>query len=119
MSSQADPSARDAPLGWGLIGCGGAGRGPATSLDKLYYKGAKRYPSQDKLNKAIETLKKAVASAPKADNAPMQKYFIAQCYEKLGKQAEARDYYGRVSKDHPGTPWATKAGKDLSRMASN
>ena len=27
-------------------------------LDKLYYKGGKRYPSQDKLTKAIETLKK-------------------------------------------------------------
>lgn len=87
-------------------------------LDKLYYRGAKRYPSQDKLNKAIETLKKAVASSPKSDSAPMQKYFIAQCYEKLGKQAEARDYYGQVSENHPKTTWATKARKDLSRMAS-
>ena len=33
-------------------------------LDKLYYKGAKRYPSQEKLRKAIDTLKKAVARAP-------------------------------------------------------
>ena len=30
-------------------------------LTKLYYKGGKRYPSQDKLTKAIETLTKAVA----------------------------------------------------------
>ncbi|MEX2464240.1 MAG: response regulator transcription factor, partial [Gaiellaceae bacterium] len=35
-------------------------------LDKLYYKGAKRYPSQEKLESAIETLKKAVAESPKA-----------------------------------------------------
>jgi tetratricopeptide (TPR) repeat protein len=87
-------------------------------LDKLYYRGAKRYPSQDKLTKAIETLTKAVAEAPKSTNAPMQKYFIAQCYEKLGRDTEARDYYGRVSKDHPRSSWATKAQKDLARMAS-
>ena len=87
-------------------------------LDKLYYKGAKRYPSQDKLNKAIETLKKAVAEAPKGPNTPMQKYFIAQCYEKLGKVAEAREQYGRVSKEHPQSTWAAKASKDLERMAA-
>ena len=87
-------------------------------LDKLYYRGAKRYPSQDKLNKAIETLKKAIASNPKSDSAPMQKYFIAQCYEKLGKQAEARDFYGQVAEGHPEITWAGKARKDLSRMAS-
>jgi TolA-binding protein len=87
-------------------------------LDKLYYKGAKRYPSQDKLTKAIETLKKAVADAPKGPNTPMQTYFIAQCYEKLGKNVEARAYYGRVAKDHPKSTWAAKAKKDLTRLAS-
>lgn len=87
-------------------------------LDKLYYKGAKRHPSQDKLNKAIETLRKAVADSPKSNNAPMQKYFIAQCYEKLGKTVEAREYYNLVSKDHPKSTWATKARKDLARLAS-
>ena len=87
-------------------------------LDKLYYKGAKRYPSQDKLNKAIETLKKAVADSPKGPNAPMQKYFIAQCYEKLGRTADARAFYQRVTKEHAGSTWATKAGKDLTRMAT-
>lgn len=87
-------------------------------LDKLYYKGAKRHPSQDKLNKAVETLRKAVAESPKGRNAPMQKYFIAQCYEKLGRQAEAREYYGLVSKDHPKSTWATKARKDLARLSA-
>jgi TolA-binding protein len=87
-------------------------------LDKLYYKGAKRYPSQDKLHKAIETLTKAIAEGPKSANAPMQKYFVAQCYEKLGQNTEARDYYTRVSKDHPQSTWAAKAQKDLTRMAS-
>ena len=87
-------------------------------LTKLYYKGGKRYPSQDKLTKAIETLKKAVADAPKSPNAPMQKYFIAQCYEKLGRTADARDFYGQVSKDHPQSTWAAKAQKDLARLPS-
>ena len=87
-------------------------------LDKLYYKGAKRYPSQDKLNKAISTLRKALADAPKGANAPMQKYFVAQCYEKLGRLVEARDFYGRVAKDHAKSTWANKANKDLARMAA-
>ena len=85
-------------------------------LDRLYYKGAKRYPSQDKLNKAIETLRKALASAPKGENAPMQRYFIAQCYEKLGRSADARKQYTQVAQDHPNTTWAKKATADLGRM---
>ncbi len=87
-------------------------------LAKLYYKGGKRYPSQDKLTKAIDTLKKALVKNPKAAAAPKQKFFIAQCYEKLGKTAEARDYYGQVAKDHPQTPFASKAQTKLSQMTA-
>lgn len=87
-------------------------------LDKLYYRGAKRYPSQDKLLKAIETLKKAVADAPKGPNVAMQTYFIAQCYEKLGRNSDARSYYTRVTENHTGTTWAAKARKDLERIGS-
>ena len=47
-------------------------------LAKLYYKGGKRYPSQDKLTKAIDTLKKALDKNPKSPAAPKQKFFIAQ-----------------------------------------
>ena len=88
-------------------------------LDKLYYKGGKRYPSQDKLTKAIETLKKAVAKAPKAETAPKQKFFIAQCYEKLGKTTEAKDYYTQVTKDHAKSTWAEKAQNRLTQMAAS
>ena len=87
-------------------------------LDKLYYKGGKRYPSQDKLTKAIETLKKALAKDPKSEAAPKQKYFVAQCYEKLGQTAEAKTYYGLVAKDHPKSPLATKAQERLTQMAA-
>ncbi len=87
-------------------------------LAKLYYKGGKRYPSQDKLNKAIETLKKGLEKKPKSAAAPKQKFFIAQCYEKLGKVAEARDYYSQVVKGHPKTPFASKAQEKLAQMAA-
>jgi tetratricopeptide (TPR) repeat protein len=87
-------------------------------LGKLYYKGGKRYPSQDKLTKAIDTLKKALAKNPKSPAAPKQKFFIAQCFEKLGKTAEARDYYGQVAKNHPQTTFATKAQNKLSAMTA-
>jgi len=77
-------------------------------LDKLYYKGAKRYPSQDKLRKAVDSLIQALEKAPNSSNAAKQKFFIAQCYEKLGQTDSARDYYGQVASDHPESTFATK-----------
>jgi TolA-binding protein len=85
-------------------------------LDKLYYKGGKRYPSQDKLKKAIETLKKSIADQPKGENAPKQKYFLAQCYEKMGQKVQAKQYYGLVAKDHPQSSFAAKAQKQLAAL---
>ena len=86
-------------------------------LDKLYYKGAKRYPSQDKLKKAIDVLRKSIAKNPKSADTPKQKYYVAQCYEKLGEKEEARDYYTQVTKSHSKTPWAAKAEKALKQLA--
>ena len=88
-------------------------------LDKLYYKGGKRYPSQDKLKKAIDTLKKSIVKNPKSEAAPKQKFFVAQCYEKLGQFDQAKTYYGQVTKDHPKSSWAPKAQKKLSQMAAS
>ena len=87
-------------------------------LDRLYYKGAKRYPSQDKLSKAIDTLRKALAAAPNSENAPMQKFFIAQCYDKLGRTADATRFYGQVTQDHANTTWAKKARAELDRLTT-
>jgi TolA-binding protein len=87
-------------------------------LDKLYYKGAKRYPSQDKLKKAIDTLKQGIAKNPTDKDAPKQKFFIAQCYEKLGQMVQAKEYYGLVTKEHAKTSWAEKATKRLGELAS-
>lgn len=86
-------------------------------LSKLYYKGGKRYPSQDKLTKAIKTLQEALAKNPKSAGAPKQKFFVAQCYEKLGQMSQARDYYTQVTKGHPQSPYATKAQNKLSQIA--
>ena len=85
-------------------------------LDKLYYKGAKRYPSQDKLRKAVDSLKQALGKAPKGPNAAKQKFFIAQCYEKLGQTDNARDFYGQVVSDHPESSFAEKANKRVSTL---
>jgi tetratricopeptide (TPR) repeat protein len=86
-------------------------------LSKLYYKGGKRYPSQDKLNKAIKTLRKALAKNPKSANAPKQKFFVAQCYEKLGQAGQARDFYTQITKNHSQSPYATKAQNKLSQLS--
>jgi tetratricopeptide (TPR) repeat protein len=87
-------------------------------LDKLYYKGAKRYPSQNKLQQAVDTLKKSVAKDPKGKEAPKFKLYIAQCYEKLGQMAEAKDYYTQISKDHGKAPEAAKAQKRLKELTA-
>jgi tetratricopeptide (TPR) repeat protein len=86
-------------------------------LDKLYYKGGKRYPSQDKLKKAIESLQQAIAQNPKAESVPKQVFFIAQCYEKLGQVEEAKTYYTQLTKDHAKSPWAPKAQERLTQLA--
>ena len=85
-------------------------------LDKLYYKGGRRYPSQDKLKKAIDTLKGSIASDPKGKEAAKLKFFVAQCYEKIGNGAEARNYYGQVIKDHAGTKFAVQARDALTAL---
>ena len=85
-------------------------------LDKLYYKGGKRFPSQDKLKKAIDSLKGSIASDPKGKEAPKLKFFVAQCYEKLGNGTEARNYYGQVIRDHAGTKFAAQARDALTGL---
>ena len=85
-------------------------------LDKLYYKGDKRYPSQDKLRKAVDSLRQALGKAPKGPNAAKQKFFIAQCYEKLGQTESARDFYGQVASDHPESSFADKANKRVGTL---
>lgn len=87
-------------------------------LDKLYYKGAKRYPSQDKLKKAVDVLTKLIAENPKSADAPKQKFYVAQCFEKLGKKKDAKDYYLQVTKNHSKTPWAEKAQKALMQLSA-
>ena len=87
-------------------------------LDKLYYKGGKRYPSQDKLKKAIDTLKQGITKDPKGKEAPKLKYFVAQCYEKIGNVGEAKNFYTQVTKDHPKSKYATPAQESLKALAA-
>ena len=87
-------------------------------LDKLYYKGAKRYPSQDKLQKAIDVLRKGIAKNPKGADVPKQKFYIAQCYEKLGKKEQAKDFYAQIADKHSKSSWAAKAEKALTQLAA-
>ena len=87
-------------------------------LDKLYYKGAKAYPTQKKLQDAVEVLRKVIAENPKSADAPEKKFYVAQCFEKLGKKKDAKDYYLQVTKNHSKTPWADKAQKALTQLSA-
>ena len=87
-------------------------------LDKLYYKGGKRYPTQDKLRKAIDALKENIAADPKGEDAPQMKYFVGQCYEKLGNISEAKNYYNQVIKNHSKSASAPKAQKSLEALVA-
>ena len=87
-------------------------------LDKLYYKGGKRYPTQDKLRKAIDALKENIAADPKGEDVPQMKYFVGQCYEKLGNISEAKNYYNQVIKGHSKSASAAKAQKSLEALGA-
>ena len=87
-------------------------------LDKLYYKGGKRYPSQGKLKKAIDALREKIAEDPKGEEAPKMKYFVAQCYEKIGNISEAKNYYTQVTRNHPQSKYATSAQEALGALAA-
>jgi len=82
-------------------------------LAKLYYKGGKRAPDQKKLLKAIETLEKAIKDNPKSENVDKQKYFIAQCYEKLGRTYEAKKYYKNIVDNHKNSSYIIKSKEKL------
>ena len=78
-------------------------------LAKLYYKGGKRAPDQKKLLRAIETLEKAIKDNPKGKNVDKQKYFIAQCYEKLGRTDESKKYYQDIVDNYKNSSYNNKA----------
>ena len=86
-------------------------------LDRLYFRGAKRYPGQEEIGRAIAVLEEAVTANPKSEGAPRRIYLIAQCYQVLGRLVEANGLYTRLTRDHPGTPWASRASKALAKLA--
>ena len=100
-----------------VAGVRGAKEGEDAILDKLYFKGGKRYPTQDKLKKAVETLKKSVAKEPEADDVPQKLFFIGQCYEKLSQNGDATEFYNQLSKDHPESVYAERAQERLDALA--
>ncbi len=86
-------------------------------LDRLFFRGAKRYPGREEIRRAIAVLEEAVATNPKSEGAPRRIYLIAQCYQVLGRLVEANGLYTRLTRDHPGTPWASKASRALAKLA--
>ena len=88
-------------------------------LDRLYFRGVKRYPDRDGIRRAIAVLEEAVAANPKSEGAPKRMFLIAQCYQKLGRLVEANGLYTRLTRDHAGTPWASRASRALSKLAGS
>ncbi|NKB66801.1 MAG: tetratricopeptide repeat protein [Candidatus Latescibacteria bacterium] len=78
-------------------------------LKKLYFKGGKRFPSQEKLRNAVAALQQSIEKDPKAKDVPQKLFFIGQCYEKLANKEETAKYYDKLIKEYPGTPFAAKA----------
>ena len=87
-----------------------------TILNKLYYKGSRRYPNASELRAAIDKLKEGIARDPNGPAVPQAKYFVAQCYEKLGQKQEAIDTYKGLVKDHPGSEWTERAKKAVEAL---
>ena len=88
-------------------------------LDRLYFRGRKQYPGREDMRRAIAVLEETVAANPKSEGAPKRMFLIAQCYQKLGRLVEANGLYTRLTRDHAGTPWASKASRALSKLAES
>ena len=88
-------------------------------FDRLYFRGGKRYPGREEIRRAVLVLQEAVAANRKSEGAPKQIFLIAQCYQKLGGLVEANSLYTRLTRDHPGTPWAARASKALAKLAGS
>lgn len=88
-------------------------------LDRLYFRGGKRYPGRDEIRRAIAVLEETVAANPKDEGAPKRMFLIAQCYQKLGRLVEANGLYTGLTRDHAGTPWASRASRALSKLAES
>ena len=88
-------------------------------LDRLYFRGGKRYPGREEIRQAIAVLEQAVAANPKSEGAPKRIFLTAQCYQKLGRLVEANGLYTRLTRDHAGTPWAAKASRTLAKLAGS
>lgn len=84
--------------------------------DQLYYKGGREYPSRLKLKNAISMLEERIKLSPDLPVVPEAKYFIGQCYTKLGELEKARAVYAEVVETYPGSEWAKMAQEQLGKL---
>jgi tetratricopeptide (TPR) repeat protein len=84
-------------------------------LDRLYFKGGKRYPTQSKLEQAITQLR-TMYDDKETMNKGQVLFFMAQVYEKLGQPTQAIDAYRELERSHKDSPYSNKAGTALKTL---
>ena len=83
-------------------------------LDKLYFKGSKRYPSQERLELAVNQLRGMYQDKATTDKDRVL-FFMGQCYERLGMKKEAVSAYRDLVRNYQ-TPWAVKGAATLRAL---
>lgn len=64
-------------------------------------------------DKALVYFSKVYAKYPKATLSPSCLLFIARTLDKMGKKDEAKEAFGKVAEDYPGTKEAAEAKKEI------
>jgi alpha-2-macroglobulin len=101
--------------------------GRRQQLADIYLEFANGYfhpPKEDQkpdFNKAMEFYRKALETGPKADARAEVELLVAQCLQKLNRNAEAAKAYAKFIADHPGGPLDIEARYRLGecRLADN
>ncbi len=87
-----------------------------TALKQLYYKGGGKYPTRLELKNAIEILETSIKQEPDAETVPETKYYIGQCYEKLGENKRAIRLYEEIVDLYPKSKYAVDSRTSLNAL---
>ncbi len=72
-----------------------------------------QYPTLFHIQSAIAAMGKMIGSAVANDDKAELNYLIAECELMVGNEAKALEYFRKIEKNFPDTPWSKKASQRL------
>lgn len=86
--------------------------------NELYYKGYNQY-TQSNYKEGLDLLLKSLKFNPKGENAPYVLYYTGRCYQKLGDQINAANYFTRLVNEFPEHRYVQYAQNRLQEMKND